>query len=246
MSGSRKWLILGGSSAIGKALAHEVAAQGQDVILAGRDLADMERTAADIHIATGREAQAVLFDADDLKSHSAFAHAMIERGALDIALLFGVMPDQPPMEVDPTLAQACIQTNFTSPVGLLLHFASALELRREGSLTVFGSVAGDRGRIKNYIYGASKAGLHTFLSGLRNRLGRSNVHVLTVKPGFMDTAMTWGLPGLFFVAEPEIVARQCLKAMQARRNIIYIPAFWQFIMLIIAHIPEAIFKKLSF
>ena len=123
--------------------------------------------------------------------------------------------------------------------------APVIEARGGGTVVGVGSVAGDRGRVGNYVYGAAKAGFHTYLSGLRNRLTRSGGHVVTVKPGFVDTAMTWGLEGMFLVAPPEKVANDILKAVRKRRNVIYTPFFWRWIMLIIRLIPEPIFKKLS-
>ncbi|HEX2114477.1 MAG TPA: SDR family NAD(P)-dependent oxidoreductase, partial [Alphaproteobacteria bacterium] len=107
------------------------------------------------------------------------------------------------------------------------------------------SVAGDRGRIKNYVYGSAKAGLSAYLQGLRARLFRSGVTVTTVKPGFVDTAMTFGLPGMFLVASPESVARACLAAARRGREEVYVPFFWWGIMTIIRNIPERIFKRLS-
>ncbi|MFM2354366.1 MAG: hypothetical protein RLZZ528_102, partial [Pseudomonadota bacterium] len=107
------------------------------------------------------------------------------------------------------------------------------------------SVAGDRGRIGNYVYGSAKAGFATYLSGLRNRLTRAGGHVVTVKPGFVDTAMTWGLPGMFLVATPDKVADDILTAVRKKRNVIYTPFFWRYIMLIIIHVPEFIFKKMK-
>jgi short-subunit dehydrogenase len=142
-------------------------------------------------------------------------------------------------------ALACIDTGLTGAVSILHRLAPVLERRRAGTIVAFGSVAGDRGRLKNYVYGAAKAGLHTYLAGLRNRLGRSGVHVMTVKPGFVDTGMTFGLPGLFLVAQPEAVARACLDAAAKRRDVIYVPWFWQVIMAIIRAVPERIFKRLS-
>ena len=115
----------------------------------------------------------------------------------------------------------------------------------DGTVVGVASVAGDRGRIGNYVYGAAKAGFATYLSGLRNRLTRAGGHVVTVKPGFVDTSMTWGLPGMFLVASPEKVAEDILKAARKKRNVIYTPFFWRFIMLIIIHIPEFIFKKMK-
>ena len=108
------------------------------------------------------------------------------------------------------------------------------------------SVAGDRGRFSNYVYGSAKAGFATYLSGLRNRLNRSGAHVVTVKPGFVDTSMTWGVEGMFLVAAPAAVAKSIAKAVEKKKNVIYTPGFWWFIMTIIKLVPERIFKKLSF
>jgi short-subunit dehydrogenase len=240
------WIILGASSAIGREFGRAAARRGADVVLAGRDLADLARNAADISVSTGREANVMAFDALDVASHDAFVDnvAAID-GVLNVALLFGTMPDQEAMDADPDLALECLAAGFTGAVSILHRLAALLEARRAGCVIGFGSVAGDRGRLKNYVYGAGKAGLHTYLAGLRNRLGRSGVHVLTVKPGFVDTAMTFGLPGMFLVAPPSMVAAACLDAARARRDIIYVPWFWQFIMLIIRHVPERIFKRLS-
>jgi short-subunit dehydrogenase len=112
-------------------------------------------------------------------------------------------------------------------------------------VVAFGSVAGDRGRLKNYVYGSAKAGLHAYLSGLRNRLRRKGVHVMTVKPGFVDTAMTWGMPGMFLVARPDDVARACLTAAEKNTDVFYVPWFWRWIMVVICAIPERLFKRLD-
>jgi short-subunit dehydrogenase len=240
------WLILGGSSAIGRALAIVAAQRGHDVLLAGRDLEDLERSAADIRISAGRKADALAFDALALDTHAAFAADVAQRAeTLNIALLFAVMPEQEEMNVDPKSAAQCIEGTLTGAVSILQHLALKLEDKGKGIVIGFGSVAGDRGRRKNYVYGAAKAGLDAYLSGLRNRLGRKGVHVMTVKPGFVDTAMTWGKPGLFLVASPADVARRCLNAAERGRNIVYVPWFWRWIMLVIRTIPESIFKKLD-
>ena len=123
--------------------------------------------------------------------------------------------------------------------------APLIEERGSGTIVGVASVAGDRGRIGNYVYGAAKAGFATYLSGLRNRLTKAGGHVVTVKPGFVDTAMTWGLPGMFLVASPNDVAKAILNAVDKKKNEIYTPFFWRYIMLIIRNIPEAIFKKMS-
>ena len=138
-----------------------------------------------------------------------------------------------------------ITDSFTGPARFLQAYAPIVEERGSGTVIGVGSVAGDRGRIGNYVYGAAKAGFATYLSGLRNRLTRAGGHVMTVKPGFVDTGMTWGLEGMFLVASPEQVATAMLKAAEKRRNILYTPFFWRYIMLIIRNVPEPIFKKLS-
>jgi len=245
MTAPQTWLILGASSAVARAFAREAAARGADVILAGRDSDDLARTAADIVVSTGRAAQVLGFDATDYGAHDAVAQlAASTPGVLNVALLFGVMPDQANMDADPALALACIEGCFSGAVSILHRLAPVLEARQAGAVIGFGSVAGDRGRLKNYVYGAAKSGLHTYLAGLRNRLGRAGVHVMTVKPGFVDTAMTWGLPGLFLVASPEDVARRCLDEVARKRDTIYVPRFWRGIMTIIRAVPERIFKKL--
>jgi len=243
---SETWLILGASSAIGRAFAREAASRGADIILAGRDQDDLRRTATDINIAHGVSVRAMPFDALDFSRHATIAAELRELpGTLNIALLFGIMPEQAEMDAEPPLALDCIAANFTGAVSFLHYLAPLLEERRAGTIVGFASVAGDRGRLKNYVYGATKAGLATYLAGLRNRLGRVGAHVMTVKPGFVDTAMTFGMPGLFLVASPDYVARVCLDAVAKRRDVVYVPWFWWVIMMIIRAIPERIFKRLS-
>jgi short-subunit dehydrogenase len=240
------WVVLGASSAMARAFARHAAVQGADVVLAGRDLADLARDAADIEATTQRRARVLAFDALAYADHAALAAELNALpGVLNIALWFGVMPDQAAMDADPMLALRCIDAGFSGAVSILQHLAPVLEQRRAGCVIGVGSVAGDRGRLKNYVYGAAKAGLHAYLAGLRNRLGRSNLHVLTVKPGFVDTGMTFGLPGMFLVASPDDVAKACLNAAANRRDVIYVPWFWWGIMSIIRAVPERIFKRLS-
>lgn len=242
------WLILGASSAIARAFARHAAMQGDEVILAGRDLADLEASAADA-VLRGAPASHVLdFDARDHASHPAFAAQANElAGAreLRVFLAFGAMPGQAEIDVDWDKAWATLDTNFVGAVSVLQALAPHLEARKAGRVVAIGSVAGDRGRLKNYVYGAAKAGFATYLQGLRARLFRAGIAVTTVKPGFVDTAMTWGLPGMFLVASPESVAAACHQAARKGAEEIYVPFFWWGIMTIIRNIPERIFKKLS-
>jgi short-subunit dehydrogenase len=244
----RTWLVLGASSSVARAFARLVASRGAAVLLAGRDQDDLGRSAADLTARHGAPAGVLAFDARDRASLARLVEhcrTQVPAGALDVFLAFGSMPEQAEMEADPALAVATIEANYTGAVALLLGLAPLLEAGRRGHVIVLGSVAGDRGRVKNYIYGSAKAGLATFTAGLRNRLFRSGVLVTTVKPGFMDTAMTWGLPGMFLVAQPDDAAQACLAAALKGREVVYYPRFWALIMLIIRLIPERIFKKLS-
>lgn len=240
------WIILGASSAMGRAFARKVAGQGCDLVLAARDADDLARTATDCELRGSPRVTCVTFDirkpAGFQKILDAAANA---DGMINAAVFVGSMPAQSDIEADPALADDTIADSFAGPVRFLLALAPMMEERGGGTVIGIGSVAGDRGRISNYTYGAAKAGFHTFLSGLRNRLNRSGGHVVTVKPGFVDTAMTWGLPGLFLVATPEAVAEDLWRAVKKRRNTIYTPWFWRYIMLIIRSIPEPIFKKMS-
>jgi short-subunit dehydrogenase len=244
----RHWLILGASSSVARAFAKQVAAEGAAVTLAGRDRADLESSAADLRVRYGTETAVLILDAADRDSRAMAAQAVtaaVPPGCLDVFLAFAAMPEQGDMETNPDLALDCILATYTGAVDLLLRLAPALERAPGGRVAVLGSVAGDRGRLKNHIYGSAKAGLHTFVAGYRNRLFRKGVTVTTIKPGFLDTAMTWGLPGIFLAATPDGFAKAALDATVKGKETVYIPGFWGLIMLIIQHIPEKIFKRLA-
>jgi len=240
------WIILGATSSMARAFARSVSAQGDAVFLAGRDMDDLKRMAADCLLRGAPVAEAIAFDA---RKPEGFAKIIsrIERedGQINAAVFVGSMPDQSAIDADPGLIDGTVTDSFTGPARFLQMLAPVMEARGSGTVVGIGSVAGDRGRVGNYVYGAAKAGFHTYLSGLRNRLNRSGGHVVTVKPGFVDTGMTWGLDGMFLVAPPEAVADAILKAVKKKKNTIYTPFFWRYIMMIIKSIPEPIFKKLS-
>jgi short-subunit dehydrogenase len=241
-------IVLGASSAIGRECARRWAAAGSKILLAGRDIEDLKRTAADLSVRHGHRAEVIAFDAMAFDSHQAFWRdcRQLAGGAIDgVVLLHGQLPVQSEAQADITLARQAIDINFTSAVSLLTIVANDFESRRRGFICVFSSVAGDRGRQSNYVYGSAKAGLSVFVQGLRNRLFKSSVTVVTVKPGFVDTAMTWGLPGMFLVARPERVADDVYVAVKKKRSVVYTPFFWRFIMLIIKSVPEMIFKRMK-
>jgi short-subunit dehydrogenase len=243
------WLILGASSSIARAFARLVAREGEALLLAGRDLDDLERSAADLRARGAASAEVLPFDATDYGAHAAFVErcrtaAGAER-RLNIFLAFGAMPGQAEIDADPALVIDTIAANFTGAASVLQRLAPILEAQRGGQVVALTSVAGDRGRLKNYVYGSAKAGLNAYLQGLRARLYRAGVTVTTVKAGFLDTAMTFGLPGLFLLAPPEACAAACRRHAAKGRETVYFPFFWWGIMAIIRAIPERIFKRLS-
>ncbi len=242
------WLVLGASSAIARGFARAAAAANANIVLAGRDITDLEATAADLRVRFDQRVEVVEFDARRPVSHAETldkARTFAGPSTLNLFVAVGVMPSQAEIDADPALMQEVIDSNFTAVAQMLQRAAPLLETQRRGRVIVLGSVAGDRGRLQNYVYGASKAGLHTYLQGLRARLWRAGVTVTTIKPGPVDTAMTFGLPRLPLLAQPDAVGAACLKAALAGREEAYVPAPWRLIMAVLRAIPEKFFKKLS-
>ncbi|OBS10687.1 SDR family oxidoreductase [Acidihalobacter prosperus] len=240
-------LIIGATSAIARALARALAAAGHDLYLAARDADELARLAADLHVRFGVRTAFGSHDIADTNSHENLLAAADETlgGFGGVVMASGLLGDWPQAREDDDLAARVFAVNFTAPALFLNRCARRLEAKGGGFIVGIGSVAGDRGRQSNYIYGASKGGFALYLQGLRNRLYRAGVHVMTVKPGFVDTAMTYGLPGLFLVASPEAVASDIMRGLRRRRDVIYTPWFWFGILWIIRQIPERLFKRLS-
>ncbi|MBV8535784.1 MAG: SDR family NAD(P)-dependent oxidoreductase [Alphaproteobacteria bacterium] len=242
------WLIVGASSAIARAFARRAAAANANIVLAGRDRADLEATAADLRVRFTQRVEVVDFDAGHPETHAAAlerARSFAAPAVLNLFVAVGVMPSQVEIDADPELAERVVETNFGAVVRFLQSAAPVFEAQKRGRIVVLGSVAGDRGRLSNYVYGAAKAGLHAYLQGLRARLWRAGVTVTTVKPGPVDTAMTFGLDRLPLLVQPDAVAAICFSAALAGREEIYAPSLWRLIMAIVCAIPEKFFKKLS-
>ncbi len=240
------WVILGASSALARAFAHKVAGLGADVIVAGRDLDDLSATAADLKIRYGVDSHVLSFDAADTASHDGAVARITELATkpISVFLAFAVMPTQDEIDADPDKAVVTTQTGYVGAVSILHRLAPVLETQGEGRVIGIGSVAGDRGRLKNYVYGSAKAGLHTYLQGLRARLYAKNVMVTTIKPGFVDTPMTWGDKGPIPIASPDAAATQILKVSDKGKGSAYVPGFWFFILTIVRFIPEKILWRL--
>lgn len=247
MSGDAKGpvLILGAASDIARASARAYAAEGHPIQLAARNVDRLAADKADLETRSGVAVTLHEVDALDTSSHVAFVDGLPELPRIAVCAI-GVLGDQADNAADPAKATAIFRANFEGPASLFLVLANAMEARGSGTLIGISSVAGDRGRASNYIYGSAKAGFTAYLSGLRNRLAGKGVHVVTVLPGFVATAMTEGMdlnPKL--TAQPDEVAQAILKAGETGRDVIYVRGIWRVIMAIIRAIPERIFKKMS-
>jgi decaprenylphospho-beta-D-erythro-pentofuranosid-2-ulose 2-reductase len=238
-------LILGATSDIAIALANQLSLEGYHLQLAARDEARLNVMKSDLEIRNKISVTTLPFDALDFKSHYQFYHHLTTKP--DIAILvFGYLGDHSKSIEDWNEAERILNTNYVGAVSILNVVANDFANRKTGLIVGISSVAGDRGRMSNYLYGSAKAGLTAYLSGLRNRLFHSGVHVLTVKPGFMRTKMTEGLKlPAPVTANPEQVAKRIIAAMRKRKNSIYVLPVWALIMLLIRNIPEFIFKKMK-
>jgi len=244
---SRTVLILGATSAIASALAREFAAHKFDLVLGGRDPEELSALASDLSLRYGVRTGVLSFDALDTQTHASALRSFLSGtgNTLEGAVVcVGYLGDQAKGQSDWEEARRILETNFTGCVSALDILANHFEPRGAGFICAISSVAGDRGRQSNYLYGAAKAGLSAYLQGLRNRLFHAHVKVITVKPGFVDTHMTYGRPGLLLVASPESVAKGIFRAIVKGKDVVYLPWFWRFIMLVVESIPEAIFKRL--
>jgi decaprenylphospho-beta-D-erythro-pentofuranosid-2-ulose 2-reductase len=243
----KKVLVLGATSAIAQATVRMLAARGAALYLVGRNATNLDAVAKDAATRGASKVEHKAVDLDDFATHEVLVDQATQAlGGLDGALIaHGVLGDQKACERSWAETEKVLRTNFLSAASLLTALANRFEAQKAGTLVVISSVAGDRGRQSNYVYGASKGALNVFLQGLRNRLARSGVAVVTVKPGFVDTPMTAHLPKNKLFASPEQVARGILRAADRRKNEVYVPAKWALIMLIIRSIPEGIFKRLK-
>ena len=238
-------LFIASTSDIARHTARRFAKQGFDIILAARDEEKLELDKKDIEQRYGVEVKTLVFDAMDPRQ----TKGLIEKISYLPEVVFcalGYLVDQKVAEQNFEEAEKMMRLNYNAAIEAMEPFATKMEDRGSGSLIGVSSVAGDRGRAFNYYYGSAKAGFSAYLSGLRNRMTKNGVHVLTVKPGFVRTKMTadMDLPPLI-TAKPEQVAEDIFSAFQRKKNTLYTKWMWRYIMLIIKNIPESIFKKLS-
>lgn len=238
-------LILGALSDVAKALAHEYAANGYDLYLAARNKERLGSVCSDLNIRYKTNVLPFEFDARNFDAHVSFYENLPSPPDVVICV-FGYLGDTEKGLKDWKEAQNIIESNYTGAVSILDVAATDMMERKTGTIIGISSVAGERGRQSNFLYGSAKAGFTAYLSGLRNKCFHAGVHVLTVKPGFIKTAMTEGMPlNPKLTAQPEQIARSIFKAQQKKKNVIYILWMWKYIMCIIRNIPEGIFKKLK-
>jgi decaprenylphospho-beta-D-erythro-pentofuranosid-2-ulose 2-reductase len=238
-------LIIGAKSDIAQAVSRKYALNGYDLYLAARKAEELKSFADDLRVRTQRNIQCLELDILDYSSHSKFYNALSEK-PFGVISAVGYLGNQETAQQSFAESQKIINTNYTSLVSLLNIIADDYEERKSGFIVGISSVAGDRGRKSNYMYGSAKAGFTAYLSGLRNRLYKSGVHVMTVKPGYVATKMTAGmdLPAKLMV-RPEEAAEDIYTAQQKGKNVLYTKWMWKWIMLIIKSIPEGKFKKMK-
>lgn len=239
-------LIVGATSAMAAETARLYAAGGARLFLTGRNAERLEAVADDLRVRGAGQVESALLDVTDpRRCEEVVDTAWSAFGGLDLALIaHGVLPDQARCQASVAETLASLDVNFTATIGLLTTLANRFEAQRRGCIAVITSVAGDRGRQSNYVYGAAKGGLDRFLEGLRNRLYHAGVAVVTLKPGFVDTPMTAGIrQGPLFVSAHR-AGRAIHRAIEGGRDVAYIPWFWRPIMAVVRNIPERVFKRL--
>ncbi|HUR11131.1 MAG TPA: SDR family oxidoreductase [Flavitalea sp.] len=238
-------LLLGASSDMSIAIARKFASENYSLQLAARNVDRLKPLQADLSVRSGIEATLHEFDAIDFRSHMNFVNSLPSLPEITICV-FGYLGENETARSHWQEAEKIIHTNYTGAVSILNVISNRYAQEKRGVIVGISSVAGERGRQSNYIYGSAKAGFTAYLSGLRNRMVQENVHVLTVQPGFVYTRMTAGLklPAML-TATPEEVANSVYKGVINKRDVVYVKWFWYWIMFVIRSIPEFIFKKLK-
>ncbi|HEV2174038.1 MAG TPA: SDR family oxidoreductase [Nitrospira sp.] len=241
----RKVMIVGATSAIAEQVARLYASRGDDLFITGRNQQRLEAVAADLKLRGAGKVETAVLDIDELPAHPGVLERAWSAGEIDVVLVApGTLPDQAACETSATLTVREFSTNGLSVIAFLTLVAQRMQPQGRGTIAAISSVAGDRGRQSNYVYGAAKGALNIFLGGMRQRLAKSGIAVVTIKPGFVDTPMTREFKKGPLWANPQLVARGIIRAIDRRRNVVYLPWFWWGIMLIIRHVPEALFKRI--
>jgi decaprenylphospho-beta-D-erythro-pentofuranosid-2-ulose 2-reductase len=246
---TRAVAVIGATSGIGRAFVREIARQERDLVLAGRDAHELERLASDARVRYGVRTRVEAFEARAFSAHPDFVRRVVAGvgdGIDGVVVCHGLMPDESEVRRDAEVLREMVDVNYTSAVSILERIAEHFAANGGGWICALSSVAADRGRARNYLYGSTKAALATYLAGLRARHAAHGVSVVTVKPGVVDTSMTFGLSGLPPGASPDRVARDALAAVRRNRPVVYTPWYWWLVMGVVRRIPDRIFVRLSF
>ena len=243
----KKVLIIGATSAIAEATARIWAQRGDELFLVARNEQHLNLMTKDLKVRGASEVHSYSMDANNFDQHSSMLDKAFEiLGAIDIVLIaHGTLSNQKECEQSVDVTMQEIKTNGLSTIALLTHVANRFEKQGSGTIAIISSVAGDRGRASNYVYGSAKAMVTTFTSGLRQRLYKSGVSVVTIKPGFVDTPMTADFKKGLLWAKPFAVAAKIVQAIDKRKDEVYVPTFWWGIMTVIRVMPISVFKRIS-
>jgi decaprenylphospho-beta-D-erythro-pentofuranosid-2-ulose 2-reductase len=234
-----KVVIIGATSGIAQEVAKLYARDGASLFLVARDAAKLDPVAADLRV---RGAANVETFVTDLRANHAEVAERAGEGIDVVLIAHGTLPDQRAVDRDPAAQREAFDLNATSVITLTAHFANVLERAKHGTIAVIGSVAGDRGRRSNYVYGAAKAAVHAYCDGLRNRLAESNVAMVLIKPGWVSTPMIAGIKQNPLFASATSVASGIHSAIARRRATVYLPGFWRWISLVIRLLPGRLVK----
>lgn len=240
-------LVLGATSTIAREIAYALSKKGYPLVLTGRDSEELQKLSRDVAIRSDLPAPYFVFNAEDVSScHQMVDNVLSKHQKLSgVVSAFGYLGDQQQAEKDPNEALKIMQCNYVGTCLILDACANHFVDKKEGWIIGLSSVAGDRGRQSNYLYGSAKGAVNLFLQGLRNRLHTHGIKVITVKLGFVDTKMTFGKSGMFLVASPKDVGSQIADLPEKNSDVVYLPRFWRYIMGVIKLIPETLFKRLK-
>jgi decaprenylphospho-beta-D-erythro-pentofuranosid-2-ulose 2-reductase len=243
----KKILVIGATSVIAQATIKLLAEDGAEFYLVGRNIDKLNIMATDLKVRGITRVDCYAMDVTAIEAHAEMLSKAINfLGGLDLAFIaHGTLPDQSACQLSVTKTITETNINFTSTIALLTLLAKYFEQKQSGHIAVISSIAGDRGRQSNYTYGAAKAGVSVFLQGLSNRLYKQGICVLDIKPGFVDTPMIARFKRNFLWAKPEYVAKKIVRAIKNKKQVLYVPWFWFFIMLIIKLVPKFIFNRLA-
>ncbi len=243
----KKIVIFGATSAIAQETAKLMAADGHCLFLVGRKPERLAEIAQDLRVRGAASVDTLVMDVNDVLKHETVLQTILNTlGGLDLVFIaHGTLGDQKACEASYADTLRELTTNFLSVVSILTPIANHFEARRAGHIAVISSVAGDRGRQSNYVYGTAQGAKSIFLQGLRNRLAPHGVAVTTIKPGFVDTPMTAAVRKNFLFAQPRTVGAKIYAALKQKKDVVYVPGFWRWILFVVTHIPEKIFKRLK-